>query len=150
MPDYGYRYYDPATGRWPSRDPIEEKGGLNLYGFVGNDGVGSVDYLGKNIPNSRLSRNVKITFVFSCEAGKNVLQFLAACCSGTEKKTSESEFYLYSDGPDSATGITEMKDTTISNIALGKVFERATQTCSRNVICKEVWTIKYITTFTNS
>jgi len=23
---YGYRYYDPVIGRWPSRDPIEEKG----------------------------------------------------------------------------------------------------------------------------
>ena len=33
---YGYRYYDPATGRWPSRDPIGERGGVNLYGFVGN------------------------------------------------------------------------------------------------------------------
>ena len=32
--------------RWPSRDPIEEEGGLNLYGFVGNDGVGSIDALG--------------------------------------------------------------------------------------------------------
>ena len=46
MPDYTYRYYDPLTGRWPSRDPIEEKGGLNLYGFVGNDGVGRFDVLG--------------------------------------------------------------------------------------------------------
>jgi uncharacterized protein RhaS with RHS repeats len=44
--DYLYRYYDPLTGRWPSRDPIEEEGGMNLYGFVGNDGVGSWDYLG--------------------------------------------------------------------------------------------------------
>jgi len=44
--DYLYRYYDPLTGRWPSRDPIEESGGLNLYGFVGNDGVGLIDYLG--------------------------------------------------------------------------------------------------------
>ena len=34
------------TGRWPSRDPIEEGDGLNLYGFVGNDGVASVDFLG--------------------------------------------------------------------------------------------------------
>jgi hypothetical protein len=25
---YGYRYYDPKDGRWPSRDPIEERGGL--------------------------------------------------------------------------------------------------------------------------
>lgn len=43
---YGFRYYDPVTGRWPSRDPIEEEGGVNLYGFVGNDGVNRLDYLG--------------------------------------------------------------------------------------------------------
>ena len=43
---YGYRYYDPLTGRWPSRDPIGERGGLNLYGFVGNDGVDTNDLLG--------------------------------------------------------------------------------------------------------
>jgi hypothetical protein len=44
--DYLYRYYDPLTGRWPSRDPIEERGGVNLYGFVGNDGIRMVDILG--------------------------------------------------------------------------------------------------------
>ena len=27
---YGYRYYSPSLGRWISRDPIEEEGGLNL------------------------------------------------------------------------------------------------------------------------
>ena len=43
---YGFRYYDPLTGRWLNRDPIEERGGLNLYGFVGNDGVNWVDLLG--------------------------------------------------------------------------------------------------------
>ncbi len=31
---------------WPSRDPIDERGGINLYGFVGNDGVDDTDYLG--------------------------------------------------------------------------------------------------------
>jgi len=44
--DYGRRYYVPATGRWPSRDPVEERGGVNQYGFVGNDGVNSIDLLG--------------------------------------------------------------------------------------------------------
>jgi len=31
---------------WPSRDPIEEEGGVNLYGFVGNDPTSNVDLLG--------------------------------------------------------------------------------------------------------
>ena len=39
-------HYDPTLGRWLNRDPIEEDGGVNLYGFVGNDGLGSWDYLG--------------------------------------------------------------------------------------------------------
>lgn len=43
---YGYRYYDPYNGRWLSRDPIGKAGGLNLYGFVGNDPVNRWDYLG--------------------------------------------------------------------------------------------------------
>ena len=43
---YGFRYYDPNLGRWLTRDPIEEQGGLNLYGFCGNDAVNRVDRLG--------------------------------------------------------------------------------------------------------
>ena len=43
---YGARYYSPSLGRFINRDPIEEAGGLNLYGFCGNDGVNCVDYLG--------------------------------------------------------------------------------------------------------
>ncbi|MEN8756082.1 MAG: hypothetical protein ACN4GG_06680, partial [Akkermansiaceae bacterium] len=35
-----------VTGRWPSRDPIEEEGGNNLYGMVENDLVNQQDYLG--------------------------------------------------------------------------------------------------------
>jgi len=45
---YGYRYYSPEVGRWLGRDPIGERGGLNLYGMLGNDPVGKVDVLGKN------------------------------------------------------------------------------------------------------
>ncbi len=44
---YGYRYYSSSLGRWLSRDPIEEQGGLNLYGFVNNDPVNYIDPLGK-------------------------------------------------------------------------------------------------------
>jgi len=43
---YGYRYYDPVTGRWPSRDPIGEMGCLNVYGMVSNRVVNWIDILG--------------------------------------------------------------------------------------------------------
>jgi RHS repeat-associated protein len=45
---YGKRYYSPSLGRWLNRDPIEENGGLNLYAFVGNGPVNSVDPLGRD------------------------------------------------------------------------------------------------------
>lgn len=40
---YGYRFYNPSLGRWLSRDPIEEAGGKNLYGFLHNGPEGFVD-----------------------------------------------------------------------------------------------------------
>jgi len=43
---YGFRYYDPVTGRWPSRDPIGEWGGLNIYTFSRNNPIDLWDYLG--------------------------------------------------------------------------------------------------------
>jgi RHS repeat-associated protein len=44
---YGSRYYSPSLGRWISRDPIEEDGGKNLYAFVANSPVHSLDALGQ-------------------------------------------------------------------------------------------------------
>jgi RHS repeat-associated protein len=41
-----YRPYDPDTGRWLARDPIEEDGGLNLYAYVGNNPVTGTDFTG--------------------------------------------------------------------------------------------------------
>jgi len=41
-----YRAYDPDLGRWLSRDPIGEAGGINLYGYVGNDPLSGLDPTG--------------------------------------------------------------------------------------------------------
>jgi RHS repeat-associated protein len=38
-----YRAYSPTTGRWMSRDPIFEAGGVNLYAYVGNNPVNGID-----------------------------------------------------------------------------------------------------------
>ena len=45
---YNYRYYSPELGRWTKRDPIEEDGGWNLYGFVFNNPNFWYDYLGNS------------------------------------------------------------------------------------------------------
>jgi RHS repeat-associated protein len=41
-----YRAYDPDLGRWLNRDPIAEKGGINLYGYVKNDVINAGDVSG--------------------------------------------------------------------------------------------------------
>ncbi|EIP98837.1 RHS repeat-associated core domain protein [Opitutaceae bacterium TAV1] len=46
---YGQRYYDPHNGRFINRDPIEERGGYNLYGFCDSDPVNQWDVLGQSI-----------------------------------------------------------------------------------------------------
>ena len=43
---YGFRFYDPLTQRWLNRDPIGERGGLNLYAFVRNMPMGRTDPFG--------------------------------------------------------------------------------------------------------
>ena len=42
----GYRFYSPQLMRWLTRDPIEEEGGLNLYGFCRNLPMSAYDPFG--------------------------------------------------------------------------------------------------------
>jgi RHS repeat-associated protein len=46
---FGYREYDPYTGKWTTKDPIDFSGGdTNLYGYVLGDPVNLVDPEGLN------------------------------------------------------------------------------------------------------
>ncbi|MFC7339306.1 hypothetical protein ACFQY0_19090 [Haloferula chungangensis] len=76
---------------WLSRDPIGERGDVNLYTFVGNDMINKADYLGliivdvnpaDNEPGYEIDRNTKnkgpggtsfkgSTFSCSCECPKD-------------------------------------------------------------------------------
>ena len=47
---YNYRHYSPDLGRWLSRDPIEEQGGVNLYAFTSNAPIVQIDILGEIVP----------------------------------------------------------------------------------------------------
>lgn len=70
-------FYNPAVGRWISRDPIEEKGGPNVYGFVRNRPSLAVDKLGRQ----------------ECDCGENV--------SRAVTKTLSDVSYYYHNWPGS-------------------------------------------------
>jgi len=86
---YGYRYYDPQTGRWPSRDPIEEEGGVNLYSFTNNKPVSQVDLLG-NLSfeqSTTLGGCVPLApGVAFCIAGGWSVENSPCCDNGTKKR----------------------------------------------------------------
>ena len=76
---YGYRYYDPVTGRWPSRDPIGEKGGLNLYSVLSNNCLSRFDLLGRDAaPQAPNSFKVKRA---GAEEIKKVADAMKALCA---------------------------------------------------------------------
>ncbi len=54
-----YRAYAPSLGRWISRDPIGETGGLNLYAYGLNDPLSFTDPLGLNCESSKLPHGRK-------------------------------------------------------------------------------------------
>ncbi|MCW1914753.1 hypothetical protein OJ996_14290 [Luteolibacter sp. GHJ8] len=55
---YGYRYYQSEQGRWLSKDPIEENGGVNLYGVAENDLTNRYDYIGLSGTNESRPQGV--------------------------------------------------------------------------------------------
>ena len=48
---YGYRFYSPVLMRWLNRDPVGERGGLNLYAFCNNAQLFKIDADGYSIFN---------------------------------------------------------------------------------------------------
>jgi len=69
---YGYRYYSPDLGRFISRDPIGESGGLNLYAFVNNNPGNYYDYLGMFFD---FGSGIDSVSNFASDLGNNFIQF---------------------------------------------------------------------------
>jgi RHS repeat-associated protein len=65
------RYYDASTGRWLSRDPAGEEGGIDLYEAFRNDPVSYVDADGQSLWSGSLPTEVEASAAGfpSAEAG---------------------------------------------------------------------------------
>jgi RHS repeat-associated protein len=75
-----YRVYDPGTGRWLSRDPIEEAGGVNLYAYVGGNPVSRIDSDGRfafAIPFIALGKGVGASVASSLAGGAAMAAILS-------------------------------------------------------------------------
>lgn len=47
-----HAFYNPTAGKWVNRDPIGERGGANLHGFVGNNPLAKIDRQGMDSLNT--------------------------------------------------------------------------------------------------
>jgi RHS repeat-associated protein len=63
------RWYDPQVGRWVSEDPIRQAGGVNLYGYVGNNPAIATDATGLVVASYSIT-NQTLTWVRT--GGKDV------------------------------------------------------------------------------
>ncbi len=78
---WGERYYWPELGRWLNRDPIEEAGGVNLYGYVGNGPVNAADALGHvKIPWGKLLKAGGFIALLRCGACIAAIDIHIATC----------------------------------------------------------------------
>ena len=80
-----YRGYDPTTGRWLSRDPIEEEGGINLYGYVGNGPTQGTDPSGL-IGEDLINLAIQARLVASAKAGVS--------CPGLGYRTAQEAAFM--------------------------------------------------------
>ena len=81
----GLRFYNPEVGRWLSRDPIRELGGVNLYNYAHNSAYNYIDALGLEIiatsKKDELSHHIDVRFRIqltkSCECPDADLEKIA-------------------------------------------------------------------------
>lgn len=91
-------FYNPSTGKWLSRDPVEEKGGKNLSGFVYNNSVGLVDPVGLEVivaDNGEIAvrndyKSKRVLGPPSCLCSKTVIGTVQAVYAYAKATTSES------------------------------------------------------------
>ena len=80
---YGYRFYSPGLGRWINRDPIGERGGINVYAHVFNDPIRLLDPDGRDAIGIGIGIiGIGISIInMGCEVGTVRSKYLEGSCS---------------------------------------------------------------------
>jgi RHS repeat-associated protein len=104
---YQQRDYISPFGRWVSRDPVGEHGGKHLYGFVVNNGLNSVDFIGlvkvDLRPNpvsgcgyslAEMGGNVGQTSAGGRAGGRQIGSSEVACYCDCEEKDGKVEWFV--------------------------------------------------------
>ena len=93
---YGYRFYAPRLGRWLSRDPLAEKGSLNLYNFASNNPVARFDPFGAKdeatmdeVLNSSPEWKEKIAAARAVREAENAARGVGEAPKGEQPSSSE-------------------------------------------------------------
>ena len=91
---YGYRFYSPALMRWLNRDPIEERGGINLYAFCRNNPIGLYDAYGCEVrisqENSVITVTLNITIYYANKIELNARTDLARIARRIKKQIEDN------------------------------------------------------------
>lgn len=91
---YGFRFYEPNLQRWLNRDPIGEEGGINLYGFVANSPINTVDAFGLFSPGAH---DFLYKYPFAEVLPESEIAIMQEAGKAFDKRTqSPSESYLHS------------------------------------------------------
>jgi len=92
-----YRAYDANTGRWLSRDPIEEIGGINLYDYVGDEPINRIDPNGltaipfpKNPEQAIAEAAVLAGLIIACENNPKCAHALNQIISSAAKAAAQA------------------------------------------------------------
>ena len=91
LPAISQRGVSDRVSLWPSRDPIEEEGGINLYGMVGNNAVNHWDVLGLEEDGCDEGDVKYIKFCVIIKALENKTEFCTDQITGKMKKLLKGE-----------------------------------------------------------
>jgi RHS repeat-associated protein len=86
---YGFRFYDPNLQRWINRDPVRERGGLNLYGYVYNDAANFVDPYGLSLQDDL--ECARKAYEAAKLAAQKAVEFLNSSTDPAEKALGQEE-----------------------------------------------------------